>query len=332
MRAIYNDSTDPYFNLASDEYILTSSEGDVFMIWQNSRAVIIGKNQNAWAEIDLPFIEREKIPVVRRITGGGAVFHDLGNVNFSFVTKNTDDSRLNFDKFTRPIVSYLRSVGIDAALDGRNDIVAEGFKISGNAQCCGTNFRGESVVLHHGTLLFSADLGALAGALKVSKDKLRGKGIKSVSSRVKNISSYDTYRGPKDVKSFMKEILDCVAPEGTVPFSPAERDAIDELKNKKFSTWEWNWGTSPSFENTLSRRFPFGTLEASFTCRDGAIEIIKFAGDFFGAADVSLLEDALAGTRFERTSLADALDANRETLEKSVSGAAPDDIVSLFFD
>jgi lipoate-protein ligase A len=181
MRAIFNRSTDPYFNLASEEYLLDTSEDDVFMLWRNSPSVIVGKNQNTWEQIDAAYTEKHGIAVVRRITGGGAVFHDLGNVNFSFVTEADSSKKLNFEKFTDPVVRALSGMGVDARLDGRNDLVAEGFKISGNAECVKTGRTGRQMMLHHGTLLFCADLTRLAAALRVDPEKIKSKGIKSVS-------------------------------------------------------------------------------------------------------------------------------------------------------
>jgi len=329
MRAILNLSTDPYFNIASEEYLLDTSTEDVFMLWRNSPSVIIGKNQNAWAEINTEFVQEHGIAVVRRITGGGAVFHDLGNVNFSFITKADEQSRLNFEKFSRPIIYALSKTGISAQMNGRNDLVAEGFKISGNAECIKNNKYGASVMLHHGTLLFGADISRLVGALKVDPGKIRSKGIKSIGARVKNISELDGYAGPAAVEDFISLLMEEIAPGGADEFSASEIADISKLMREKFATWNWNFGKSPSFETERSERFPFGGVTVSFTCRNGTIEIIKISGDFFGTEDVSKLEELLTGAKYEYTALSSLLSENNDLCERCIAGSSARDIAAL---
>ena len=331
MRSIFNPCTDPYFNIASDEYILDSSRDDVFMLWRNSSSVIIGKNQNAWGEVNVPYVTGHDIPVVRRITGGGAVFHDLGNVNFSFVARADDSTKLNFEKFSRPIISALASFGVDASLDGRNDLVAEGFKISGNAECVKKNRHGDMMLLHHGTLLFGADMSRLAAALLVDPEKIASKGIKSVRSRVKNISELESYRGPRDVEEFLLRIMNEIGSGAVSGFSDAEKEEINERRREKFATWEWNYGASPAFESKKKSRFPFGTVEMHFTCREGRISDIKIFGDFFGTEDIGALECSLIGERYERESLSARLEDRRDIVASCIEGASPDDIAKVFF-
>ena len=329
MRAIFNRSTDPYFNIASDEFLLRTTRSDAIMIWRNSASVIIGKNQNAWAEVDVPFVTENSIPVVRRITGGGAVFHDLGNVNFSFVTPATEDTKLNFEKFTRPVIEVLRKFGVNASLDGRNDIVADGFKISGNAECVITNDHGEPALLHHGTLLFSADLSRLGGALRVDPEKLKSKGVKSAPARVKNISAIAGYSGPESVEEFAAALIKEFAPDSAKDFSDEEKAKIRRLSTEKFSTWDWNFGASPSFGTENKQRFPYGTVSVSIDCRAGRIERIKFSGDFFGSRDIEKLEKLMTGIKFDRVETEKVLTENRALLEGCIFGASPEDISSL---
>ena len=325
MRSIMNGCVDPYFNIASDEFLVTSSAGDAFMLWQNSPAVIIGKNQNAWAEVDRGYAKDAGVAVVRRITGGGAVYHDLGNVNYSFVTPEADGARLNFAKFCDPVIRALRDVGVDASLDGRNDIVACGVKISGNAECVVKNKYGDDALLHHGTLLFSADLSVLSRILTPGKEKYVSRGIASVSSRVGNITELPGYDGPRDVKSFMDILARSIAPEGMESFSDCEIAEISRLRDEKFSTWEWNFGASPAFEVTKRRRFPYGTVEASFDVKGGVIEKIKITGDFFGA-DIAPLEAALVGAKLDA---GDIMSRVTEELASRISGASPCDVAEL---
>ncbi|MBQ7714513.1 MAG: lipoate--protein ligase [Clostridia bacterium] len=329
MRAILNGSHDPYFNLASDEFLIDSFSGDVFMLWRNSPSVIIGKNQNAWAEVNLPYTEQNEIPVVRRITGGGAVFHDLGNVNFSFVTEASDGAKLNFARFCDPIIKALSKVGIDAHLDGRNDLVADGFKISGNAECVKRSRSGKECVLHHGTLLFGADISRLALSLKVNAEKIESKGIKSVASRVKNIKDFESYRGPEDVEAFIELIMNEVTPGGCADFSEEEKREIDKLRSDKFSTWKWNFGSSPSFDIQKTKRFPYGTVTVSLTCREGAVESALFHGDFFGSVDTSELSIHLSGVKYEKNSVFALLEENAELLDACIAGSKPAEIAEL---
>lgn len=326
MRVIYNKSTDPRFNLAAEEFLAENFSEDVFMLWRNSASVIIGKNQNMLEEVDADFTERENIPVIRRITGGGAVFHDEGNVNYTFITRYGGE--IDFEKFASPVISALKEMGINAVLGGRNDITAEGFKISGNAQCRVKCKDGYST-LHHGTLLFSADLSRLSGALKPSKLKLLSKGIKSVSSRVKNISEFESYNGPKTAEAFIEKLFSLMALGETEGFTSEETDCIKKLSENKYGAWEWNCGSSPAFEITNSARFEFGTVSARINCKGSKIERIKLYGDFFGE-DTEELEGLLSGVPYERTAVKKRLE--EINAGKYIFGADADSFCALIFD
>ena len=329
MIVIKGTSFDPYFNLAAEEYMLKNTDDDVFMLWQNERSVIIGKNQNAWAEVNCTFVKENNIKVARRMTGGGAVFHDLGNVNFTFITDATDENKLNFKLFSDPIIAALEKMGIKAQIDGRNDLVADGFKISGNAECVAKNHLGRDRILHHGTLLFSADMSSLAGALNVSKIKLKSKGIKSVRSRVCNIASLEAYRGPSDTEGFIEALFSEIAPEGKRSLTEREISQINTLRGEKYATDEWIWGKSPAFDVKNEGRFSFGTLCAEVKCEGGKITAVKLTGDFFGTADISLVEEALADVPFEKESVKNKLEEISEVLAKCISGATPEELSSL---
>ena len=192
MKIISHHLTEPAFNLASEEYMLNTSQDDICMLWRNSPAVIIGRYQNAYAEINLPFVRENHISVIRRLTGGGAVFHDLGNLNFTFISDGKR-SALDFARFTEPIVQALQNLGLQASLSGRNDLTLDGLKFSGNAQCVYT-VKGDGAprykTMHHGTLLFHADLSRLTGALCADPEKIQSKGITSVRSRVTNLAQH----------------------------------------------------------------------------------------------------------------------------------------------
>ncbi len=315
---IFNSSLDPYFNLAAEQFLLDRDDTrPVFMLWRNSRAVIIGRNQNAYAEINEPFVRENGIGVVRRLTGGGAVFHDEGNVNYTFISPKEGASALDFARFCSPIIDALCALGATAALSGRNDIEINGCKVSGNAQCV----RGDKI-LHHGTLLWSADLGKLAGALNVDPEKIASKGIKSVRSRVANIR--DILNSEMDALAFTDYLFSRI---GSSPrsFTEDEKAAITALRDSRYSTWEWNWGESKSFSAVRKKRFPYGTVEIAFDSSRGVLENVRINGDFFGVKDICELEKKLVGTRFEFVSLTDAL----ACVGDYISGANPGETASL---
>lgn len=325
MRVIFNECLCPYFNLASEEFLLENGSGDIFMIWRNGKSVIIGKNQNAYGEINIDFCEKNGIKTVRRLTGGGAVFHDKGNINFSFVTDAKKDG-IDFSPFISRITKALSSFGINAYANGRNDIEAEGFKISGNAQCVHNCRDGRQRLLHHGTLLFSADMSALSGALLPDREKMESKGIKSVRSRVANIKDIPGYCGPNEPEGFARELCRLCGGELAADFSQEEKSAIEELAKSKYSKWEWNFGESPRFSAVKKKRFPYGTVEIAYTAKKGIIEEIKITGDFFAVGDIGELERKLVGVSVEEDKLEIVLSDAGEYIHKS----SAEDIAKLF--
>ena len=309
MKIYINDNTDPDFNLASEEYLLEHSDDDIFMLWRNSPAVIIGRNQNAFAEINFSFTGEHGIKVVRRLTGGGAVFHDLGNVNFTFISpaggelsRGIRAGGLDFGYFTLPIVEALAGLGVTASLSGRNDIVAdcggESRKVSGNAQCVFPASDGKVKTMHHGTLLYSADMTSMQGALNVDPEKLKSKGVRSVRSRVANISDLIPADRRPDVEGFLDYLTDFAAKRfGTAAerFDDETVSGIRELARSKYSTDEWNIGKMGNFGLNRKKRFDFGTVGLGLDVREGRIARIRLDGDYFGVRDISELERALVG-------------------------------------
>lgn len=305
MLLLNSEITDPYFNLAMEEYFLKTCSEDMFFLWRNESSIIIGRNQNTINEINQKYIEKNNIPVVRRLSGGGAVFHDLGNINFTFLSPDNLKDFNNFKKFTTPIINMLHSMGINAEFTGRNDITIEGRKISGNAQCSYKNR-----IMHHGTLLFSSNVADISNALNVSTSKLKSHGVASVSSRVTNISSY--LNNKLTVREFMDKLCKYIADNNsdTKLYFLTEYDIkqIKTLVKDKYSTWLWNYGHSPKYTYTSSLKYPGGTIEFTFAVINGCISKIKLYGDFFGEKAVSELETLITGTIHDKAALKASLE------------------------
>ncbi len=327
MRIIYNPCNDPAYNLAMEEVMLCGgSTEDIAMLWRNAPAVIIGRNQNAVAEIDLDFVKRNNVSVIRRMTGGGAVFHDLGNINFTFIEKCDETAFNNYDRFTLPVRDYLRSIGAECELSGRNDLTLDGMKISGNAQTV-KNGR----ILHHGTLLFDADLGWLSGALRVRDIKVESRGIKSHRSRVTNIGAHLENRlSPVEFLDGMLGYFERHMPGAyRKDVTPEEDAAAKKLVAEKYGRWEWNFGESPDFDMHNAVKYDFGVVEASVSVSDGVITALRLSGDFFGRKDVAALEAALTGVRHERKSVLQALARVDINVNEYISGMTADELAAL---
>lgn len=292
MICIRRTETDPYFNIAAEEYVLHEFTDDCFMLWRNEPSVIVGKHQNTLAEINYDFVAQNKIKVVRRISGGGAVFHDLGNINFTFIMNGQPGQLVDFRKFTQPIIDVLATLDIEAKFEGRNDLTIDGKKFSGNAEHVFKNR-----VLHHGTLLYRSTINNLAGALNVDPDKFRDKAIKSVRSRVTNISEH--LKEALEIEDFislvMNHILEMYPNAELYQFSDQDRKIIQELVQTKYGTWDWNYGYSPKYNFKKSIRTNGGKIEFNFDVKDGIIEKANIYGDFFSRANIHDLEQALIG-------------------------------------
>jgi len=284
---------DPALNLALEEYVMRNiaKDEDILLFYINEPSIIIGRHQNTIEEINVDYVEQHGIHIVRRISGGGAVYHDLGNLNFSFTAPKVNGSTIDFQKFTAPVVEVLRGMGVPAELSGRNDIVVEGKKISGNAQ-----YLSSTHIMSHGTLLFASDLEEIGRALRVKPAKIESKGIKSVRSRVANISEF--LPTPPDILNFRQQVLMGIFHGATaIPqyeLTPADWQAIEELAGRRYRSWEWNYGSSPAFNLRRETRYPGGGIEALLMVEKGTLKSIKFYGDFFSQKEVVELEDQLA--------------------------------------
>ena len=299
---IASPSTDPAFNLALEQYVFDHMDRnqEYFMLWQNANTVVIGKNQNAFAEVNQKTANEKQISLVRRLSGGGAVYHDLGNLNFTFILDAKDATDLDIRLFCQPIAELLRSLGVPAEVNGRNDITIEGKKFSGNSQ-----YLKQGRIMHHGTLMFDSDLSVVADVLNVSADKFQSKAAKSVRSRVTNIAPYlpEGFTLAEFRSLLLKHILKTENVQPYV-FSDAELAAIETIKKERYNKWEWNYGYSPACSVEKSRRFEgCGKIEVYMDTKDGAITALQFFGDFFGIADPTELAQHLMGTRLEREAL-----------------------------
>lgn len=300
-------STDPTLNLALEEYAVRNLDPDdsYVLFYVNEPSIIVGKNQNTLEEINHEYVRAEGIHVVRRISGGGTVYHDLGNLNFSFIQRYRQGSVLNFKEFTDPIVRILGRLGVPAELTGRNDIVAEGRKISGNAQ-----FFSANKMFSHGTLLFNSELERVVEALNVKMSKIESKGLKSVRSRVANIIEF-LDNPALDLATFRQHLVDGLFEHRdeveVFEFDSKAWDEIEELSETKYRQWDWNYGNSPRFNVQKVHRFPVGELDARIEVKKGIVQSIKIYGDFFGQEDVADLEEHLIGVRFDRDALEAAL-------------------------
>lgn len=296
MYLLVDTTNDPAWNLAAEEYLLAQRTEPFFRLWQNADSVIIGRHQNAYAEIDLDYVRQHDIPVVRRMTGGGAVFHDLGNVNYSFFD-------LKDRIFTDVILNALRELGIDGRCEGRNDLTVNGLKFSGTAVCK----RGPRI-LEHGTLLFDASVERLAAALKPRPEKFSGKAVQSVRRRVTNLSEH--IAAPMNVRAFLDFLARQVGTMlGCTPYeyTSADSEAIARLRDERFGNPAWNFGASPAYRFTNVRKFPAGLLEAHFDVRDGRICDLHIFGDYFFQQPTEAFCALLEGCPHERKAIADRL-------------------------
>ena len=282
MRILTNTSLDPYFNMAFDSYVLEQTGFEGFYLWQNKPSVIIGLNQSAYAEVNLPFIQEHGIELARRVSGGGAVYHDLGNLNYTFVGYEDGPAR---------VAAALRRMGVPAELTGRNDIMVYGRKCSGYAK----RLSGDRIFVH-GTLMFDVNLEDLMNALSVPGSKLSAAGIQSVRSKVANLKEYLPYNS---IEEFQVALHSALGGEAPVSLTSEQTAEIEQIASTKFRSWDWIYGHSPKTDFRTTRKFPCGTVTANYTLKHGRFTEVSFEGDFIGSKPASELAERIKGLRIE---------------------------------
>lgn len=314
MHYIIDKSTDPHWNLAAEEYLFKKLNRPIFRLWRNKPSIIIGLHQNAFAEINLDYVKKHNIPVIRRLSGGGAVFHDLGNINFTFIDNTTpgESTTEMFQRFTRPIIEALKSIGIEASLKGRNDLVIDNKKFSGNAVALYKNR-----ILQHGTLLFSSSMTDLSQALANRPEHFKGKAVQSNRARVTNISDHlSTKMSIDEFLLFLEKYITETELNKYTRYCYSSEDLaqIAKLTMEKYNKESWNYGSSPKYDYSKTSRFEWGVIELYMKVNKGIIEDIHFYGSYFFIKETVLLEEILKGClntpeaikeRIQKTNLSD---------------------------
>ena len=326
MRYLKNPNTNPYYNMAFDEYCLESLPIDepVFFLWQNRPAVIVGYNQEVNTEVNLDYLKEKGIDLVRRVTGGGAVYHDLENLNYTIVGRSEDLER-DYPEYAALMMKALQALGVPATLSGRNDILVEGKKVSGFAKRVCKNR-----LMVHGTLMYNVDVDVLTHVLNPSTTKLQSKGIASVRSRVTNLCNY--LPELSDIQAFknrLEEILSNNYLDAEYKLSEADLANIQRLSDEKFATWEWNYGRSPKATLVHSARLACGTVEIHLTLAENRIASCRFGGDFLGNLLASDVEKALTGIPYEINEIRKCL--SKIEINRYFDRVLVDDLLEMMF-
>ncbi|GGI65816.1 lipoate--protein ligase [Enterococcus alcedinis] len=329
-----NTIHDPKINLAIETFLLQEMKIDepILLFYINEPSIIIGRNQNTIEEINQDYVEEKGIHVVRRLSGGGAVYHDFGNLNFSFIMPDDGNSFRDFAKVTQPIIQALHELGVTGAeLKGRNDLVIGEKKFSGNAM-----YATSGRMFAHGTIMFDSEIDEVVNALKVRADKIASKGIKSIRSRVTNIKPFlDANHEAMDTDAFAQAILfkifgvDSMDDIKTYTLTEEDWKKVHTISEKYYANWEWNYGKSPKFELERRKRFPIGSVEMKLNVQKGVISEIRIYGDFFGLGEIKDVEDQLTGVKYEKEALKEAIE--KINISKYFGNITEEDLLELIY-
>ena len=326
MRCIISEYNDPFFNLASEEVLLKFRSEDYFLLYRNEPSIVVGKHQNTLAEINLPYVRNKGILVARRISGGGTVFHDMGNLNFAFITTGREGDLVDYKKYTLPIINAMTKLDLEVSLGARNELLLGKLKISGTA-----SHVYKQRVLHHGTLLFSSEMDDLSLALKVKPGIFKDRAVKSIKSEVTNIR--DHLVDKMDVLDFQKLIFKAILENmgrGTkYRYSKQDLDDINKLKDNKFSSREWNFGYSPKYQFSKALQFGSGKIALHMNVDKGIIQEVNIEGEFQGAKDINALEEVLVGTIHDPETIRMRLSGIR--VEDYIAGLENEQLLSGMF-
>ena len=318
--------TDPATNIATDSWLLYNlkPKEPAFSLWQDQPSVIVGRNQNTFGEVNQDFLDEHDIPVVRRMSGGGAVYHDMGGICFTFFVPVPDSGQVNFKQFVQPMYDALHSLGINAEISGRNDLVVDGKKISGNAQRYANGY-----LMHHGTLLWDTDVDSMVRALNVADEKFISKAAKSVRARVGNIKDY----APEGLtlQQFIEKLTYYLSNEGQdseLKLTEDQIAGIMEWRAEKFGNWDWNYGESPAFTFNNHKKFDAGSMDVQANVENGLITDINFVGDFLALDDWRVIKDQFIGQPFDSAAIFRVLERNKEP---KYFGEIPNDELAAMF-
>lgn len=326
MICIVSDNTDPYFNLSAEEYFFKEFKEDIFMLWRSEPAVIVGKHQNTLAEINYNYIKKNNIKVARRLSGGGTVYHDLGNINFTFIVNGKEDQLINFKRFIEPVLKVLHDLSVNAEFKGKNNIMVNNRKISGNAEHI---FRER--VLHHGTLLFNSQLDILNESIRITPGRYRDKAVKSKRGVVANIKEY--LQSELDILDFRDLLLKHVVTNyhNPVIYKLGDKDIekIYTLVKDKYSTWEWIYGYSPKYSLDCVYKTDIQDILFRIFVEDGIIKDVDVKGIYDNEKILLELPGLIKGVPHRESKLKERKDKISELL--SISEAETNKLIGAMF-
>jgi len=324
MRCFINFEKDVFYNFAVEEYFVENYKEPVFILWKNNPNVMVGRNQNTYAEINEEFCKENNIDVVRRLSGGGAVYSSPENFQYTLILDKNQHDQVSFESLAKPLIAFLKTLGINAEFTGRNDILIDGKKVSGNAQ-----YHNKNILLHHGTILFDVDIDQLTKSLTPDITKLTAKGIKSIKSRITTIKERLVEEMTVDefIEKFMYFQLKSSNDHYTKAVTSDEKKEILKVKENRWDQWAWNYGKNPKFSNKKKKKFDSGLVEINYEVENGVISKMKIYGDFFGNLPIDLLVEKIIGVGFNKNDIEKRI----ESLEMSdyINGIGSDELIDL---